>query len=105
MITHSIMRYTKKGKPRVAEVKSLTGDGIGSESHKRAILGRALQQSKWQEGDWAIYKKEAVQIMNIYTDYDSGEIQWDELKVLFIEVWDGAELWMCHHSDLRRGKK
>lgn len=105
MITHAIMRYTKKGKPRVAEVRSITGDGIGSETHKRAILGRALQQCKWKENEWAVFQKGTVQILNIYADYDSGEIQWDELKVLYIEVWDGAELFMCHHSDLRRSRK
>lgn len=103
MITHTIAPYMVPA-PRVhvqgEQSKKFRGVP-GSPDHKEFIFHRALKGCNFTIGQHVTYKRNPVQITDIYTVY-SGCIEWDGLKPKFVEVYDGEELLLMHPSDLRR---
>lgn len=101
MITHTIAPYKaavplayKHGNYGVSKKQ------IGSERHKRLIHRNSVNACKFNEGDWVLFKDEACQILTICEKFHDA--QWDNLKCLYIELWDGVDMVYAHHTDLRK---
>ena len=103
MITIELSPHSPYVKERGKKPKFVSG----STDHRQFILDRALTELAEESlGDVVFVKGKGAGTI-IYIASDLSLVEWDGLKVKYIEVWfpETEETALFHHSDLKRKKR
>lgn len=101
MLLHTIAPYQSRKMTKKEQLSRFEGE-IGGEKHKEFIHSRCVKECKFVAGEQVVFERNKFQLIHIYDEF-GPQVQWDGLRPLICEIWDGHKnLYVVYPKDLRK---